>query len=333
MGIPRSYSVFATGAGRKRAAIIVKNKLIDPIILKKLSDEDAVVVEIRMEGATLIIVSMYFDINRPIDIDLQKIQAILTYVKGVGIILAIESNARSTSWHDVRTNNRGKKLEEFIISKQLHIANEESSSYTFQTERGASNIDLTVTNNQAIDYVTDWTIHEQESCSDHRIIKYGIGNGKDLCQQTGSNKAGTRYRVTQRGTVNFQRTFIQIMGQLLHGPNTVDAGIEEIDEALSQRVRTAPNSEDIVEEFHEALDKACKSSFRLTRSMMTNRKEAQHKSVPWWTQRLTILRKKVNAQRRRYQHIKGDTVLREQRKEQYLSTKAEYAATIRKERL
>ena len=49
---------------------------------------------------------------------------------------------------NLRTNNRGKKLEEFIVSKQLHMANEESSSYTFQTERGASNIDLTVMNNQ-----------------------------------------------------------------------------------------------------------------------------------------------------------------------------------------
>jgi hypothetical protein len=66
---------------------------------------------------------------------------------------------------------------------------------------------------------------------------------------------------------------------------------------------------------------------------MATKKGAQHKSVPWWTQRLTILRKKVNAQRRRYQRTKGDTVLREQRKEQYLTTKAEYAATIRKERL
>jgi len=236
MGIPRSYTVFATRAGRKRAAIIIKNKLIDAILLNQLSDDDVVVVEIGVEGATLIIVTMYFNINRPIDIDLQKIQTILTRVKGVGIIFAIESNARSTPWHDVLTNNRGNKLEESIISKQLHIANEESSSYTFQTGRGASNIDLTVMNNQAIDYVTDWKIHEKESCSDHKIIKYGIGKWKDLCQQTWSNKAGMRYRVTQRGTENFQRIFIQIMEQLLHGPNTVDAGIEEIDEALCQRV-------------------------------------------------------------------------------------------------
>jgi hypothetical protein len=65
---------------------------------------------------------------------------------------------------------------------------------------------------------------------------------------------------------------------------------------------------------------------------MTTKKGTQHKSVSWWTQKLTIYKKKVNAQRRRYQRTRGDTVLLE-RKEQYLTTKAEYAATIRKERL
>jgi len=118
MGLPRSYAVFASGAGRKQAAIIIKNKLIDTILLNQLSDEDVVVVEIRVERVTLIIVSMYFDINRPIDIDLQKIQTILTHAKGVGIIFAIDNNARSTSWHGVLTNNRGKKLEESVAHSQ-----------------------------------------------------------------------------------------------------------------------------------------------------------------------------------------------------------------------
>ena len=188
-------------------------------------------------------------------------------------------------------------------------------------------------NNQVVDYVTDWAIHEEESCSDHKIIKYGIGKGRDLGQTTRLNKAGTRYRATHRGTENFQRTFVQIMGQPIHGSNTVDTGIEEIDEDLCQGVRTVPNTEEIVEEFQEALDKACKSSHRLNRTTMTTKKEPHHKSVPWWTQRLTILRKKVNAQSVKYQRTKGDTVLREQRKIRYLTTKAEYATIIRKGRL
>jgi hypothetical protein len=44
------------------------------------------------------------------------------------------------------------------------------------------------------------------------------------------------------------------------------------------------------------------------------------------------LRKKVNAQQRQYQWTRGNNDLRNQRKSQYLATKAEYAATIKKER-
>ena len=95
-------------------------------------------------------------------------------------------------------------------------------------------------------------------------------------------------------------------------------------------MRTAENTEEITEDFQDVLDKACKSSDRLIRTI---EKEPHHKIVPWWRQRLTILRKKVNAQRRMYQLTKGDNGLREHRQEQYLTTKAEYAATIRKERL
>ena len=65
---------------------------------------------------------------------------------------------------------------------------------------------MTVLNTQAVDYLKDWAIHEQESCSDHKIIKYEIGKGMNLHQQTGLNKVGKKYRVTQKGTEKFQKT-------------------------------------------------------------------------------------------------------------------------------
>ena len=126
----------------------------------------------------------------------------------------------------------------------MRIANAESSSYTFQTERVASNIDLTVLNTQAVYYIKDWAIHEQESYSDHIIIKYEMGKGINLSQQTGLNKVGERYRVTQKGTEAFRKTFVQIMEQLIHGKYKMKAGIEELDEDLSHRLRTAQNRRD-----------------------------------------------------------------------------------------
>jgi cell division septum initiation protein DivIVA len=130
--------------------------------------------------------------------------------------------------------------------------------------------------------------------------------------------------------VKFRERVIQILEQLKTGINTAEVGVEKLDEALCQRVQSALNLEEIVEEFHEVLDKASKSSFRITRPTSNTKKAVEHKSDPWWTQNLTILREKLNARRRRYQRMKGSTALLEQ--QQYLTTKAEYAKTIRKAR-
>ena len=60
--------------------------------------------------------------------------------------------ARSTNQKERKT------LDEFLISKQLHTINKESCCTTFRTSQGASNIDLTVINNQALHVVGDWVM-------------------------------------------------------------------------------------------------------------------------------------------------------------------------------
>jgi hypothetical protein len=50
--------------------------------------------------------------------------------------VAMDSNARSKTWHDVLTNKRGRKLEEFVISNHIHIVNEDSKLTIFQSNRG-----------------------------------------------------------------------------------------------------------------------------------------------------------------------------------------------------
>jgi len=86
----------------------------------------------------------------------------------------MDSNARSTLWYDTLSNDRGKLLEEFIFSKQLYIMNEASNNTTFSNRIGNSNIDLTLINSQLLRKVSDWEISDEESNSDHSIIKYDI---------------------------------------------------------------------------------------------------------------------------------------------------------------
>ena len=60
------------------------------------------------------------------------------FTKGNGLVIAVDSNSKSTAWHDSQTNKRGKTLEEYIISKNLHTMNEESEQSTFRMEEEAA---------------------------------------------------------------------------------------------------------------------------------------------------------------------------------------------------
>jgi len=58
----------------------------------------------------------------------------MDYTKGNGLIIAVDSNARSKMWHDTVTNQRGKILE-FIICNDLYVVNKATETPTFQSNR------------------------------------------------------------------------------------------------------------------------------------------------------------------------------------------------------
>ena len=60
-----------------------------------------------------------------------------------------------------------------------------------------------------------------------------------------------------------------------------------------------------IEKFHGITKKACDNAYK---TQYTSKKTTTHKSVPWWTDELTTLRKRTNAFRRRYQRTKNDDV-------------------------
>jgi exonuclease III len=62
-GMPRRLKIFTAGEGKHREAIAV-NKNLDTILIKQLSDEDTVVLEIIFSDIKMIIASLYFDITR-----------------------------------------------------------------------------------------------------------------------------------------------------------------------------------------------------------------------------------------------------------------------------
>ena len=135
--------------------------------------------------------SVYFDIEVEIERYIGKVEQIIELAKGKGLILAIDSNARNKLWHDINTNQRGKTLEDFLITSDLHLMNEATSIPTFENIRGRSWIDLTLCNNILAQSTRRWTCGEEERCSDHKLICFDIVTKKQNCNAI--NHVGKRY--------------------------------------------------------------------------------------------------------------------------------------------
>jgi hypothetical protein len=172
-------------------------------------------------------------------------------------------------------------MEEFLISRHLHIANEESQYTTFQTCRGASNIDLTVINNMALKLLQDWNIYDQQSCSDHNIMQFEIRKAKPQVEKT--NNSGIKYTVTKTNIGTFQERIMQALEQVARDTrkeddrsNTLNENrakmttniepretgtaadkVDTLDEMLRHRVVMMTNIEAAVDQLHEIMNHAC----------------------------------------------------------------------------
>ena len=329
-GIDKKYRIFTAGKGKHRAAIVIPNNKIDAILITQLSDEDTVFIEIIHENSKFQAASMYLDFTDQIENNFTKIDAILQFAKSEGILIAIDSNSRSTAWHDILTNTRGKKLEEYLASKQLHIINEESESTTFHSRRGTSNIDLTITNNRLLRAVNGWEISSEDSCSDHNLLKYSIGI-VNCSHNTHSeyNYLGTRYIEKEDKYDEFDRNLLQETSKTFNNINCKGSA-EGMDMQLSQTASKVNDLEKLVDNFTETLQLACRKTFK---TMRTSNKTNKMKSVPWWTDKLTQMRKRTNALRRQYQRTRNDEDLRESRKQKYFEERKRYQIEIKKEKL
>jgi hypothetical protein len=106
--------------------------------------------------------------------------------------------------------------------------------------------------------------------------------------------------------------------------------VEEMDMNLATSAAKENDLERLVDSFTEAMQTACRENFK---TISTQNKTKQKKSVPWWKDSLTIMRKRINALRLLYQRTRNNEELREIRKHKYHEEKRKYQNEIRKEKL
>jgi hypothetical protein len=128
------------------------------------------------------------------------------------------------------------------------------------------------------------------------------------------------------GRQKFQENLIRLSEQtFFKNQNAADSA--EMDKFLCQRATQEPDVEKLVDKFHEVLEEACGSSFQTSRALKS---KSARRTVPWWSEELTIMRNSLNALRRRFQRTKDIGELRTQHRIQYAEAKTNFATKIRK---
>jgi hypothetical protein len=195
--------------------------------------------------------------------------------------------------------------------------------------RGSSNIDLIIANNNQVADVNEWRVSNDESLSDQNYLQYKIRKGGACNQNTNYTSQGTRFIIKEEKLQVFDWNLIQEIRKMANKTN-IEGGTEELDKCLATKTTTENDLEQPVDNFSEALQTSCWRSVPTT----TTRKENNFKkSVPWWTDSLNIMQKRVNTCRRLYQRTRNDKELREGRKQKYIEEKRKYQAGIKHEKL
>jgi len=233
--------------------------------------------------------------------------------------MGVDSNSRSTMWNDKITNPSGKKLEEFVASHHLHVINEENERTAFQSTRGKSNIDVTISNNQMLTDVKNWDISEEESASDHNIIKFSINLDKNTTH--GKHLSEPQYRIKEHQLTKFSEKLKSNITKPFQMEDK-ERNTSELDEELSSQAKEYTDIGQFTIKLEDVIQTTCSKICKPPNT------EVKGKPIPWWTKSLKILRKRTSALRRRYQRTTNNEELRENRKNQYTKAKKEYQAAI-----
>jgi len=138
--------------------------------------------------------------------------------------------------------------------------------------------------------IKDWEISEEESCSDHNIIKFNLNftiNNKEQKYVF----SGRRYTMKEQQHTEFCKKLLQLISENFQIEND-EGNTKGIDDTLNARLKGHKDIGEFIEKFDKTIKLTCKETLKHRNLSHTF---AKGRSVPWWTDALTTLRKRTNA--------------------------------------
>lgn len=162
------------------AAIVVFNQIIEVMAKLQLGNEFFSVASIAISGQEP--VSGYFQYRRD-TADFKEFLCGIGAALAPRVTFALDVNASSVRWHGQTTNAKGRVVENMIDRLGLIIMNKPQQPYTFNGNRGRSNIDITLGSDRIPHAIDGWASLADVTSSDHSVIVYDIR--EDITMVTG----------------------------------------------------------------------------------------------------------------------------------------------------
>lgn len=267
-----------------KAALIICKKEINVVGLYQFSDDCQSAAEINIPGeAPFYVMSAYFPPSEEINAfntRIVKLKDFIRMYQRKKVVICMDSNAGSPIWYSSTRDERGVIIENLITEFDLTVLNEPGSLATFSSERGQSNIDVSIATESVLRHVSNWMVHEDAIDSDHRLISFDISVGAST--ETSSKEIRYDLKSMNADTVVAEATkmIAELERALVWRP-----GIEHI-ETRAQLITMG-------------LKMVCDKSLKV----LTQRKS---KHASWWTAKIEKLRKTFRQTRRMYRRARGD---------------------------
>jgi hypothetical protein len=166
--------IYSRSTQNPRTCILVK-KDFQILPLMKHCSRDFMAVKIKSsskEGPREIILgSPYLPYDNAEPPPTKEMERLVTWCRAEGtpLIIRCDANSHHTFWGSTNINNRGESPFNYIMANGLDIMNK-GNRPTFVSRNRQEVIDITIATFYAGNFIKNWHVSEEASCSDHRYI-------------------------------------------------------------------------------------------------------------------------------------------------------------------
>ncbi|GBM10686.1 hypothetical protein AVEN_7955-1 [Araneus ventricosus] len=154
-----------------------------------------VAVELSMGGDHITVVAFYFPPSLAQSCLVRELEGVCDSLSNRFLLLAGDANTRSTLWgpavQDHRHHDEGGPLIDFILAMNLYIRNDSASPPTFETDRGQSWIDITMSSQPLVPRKGKWEV-SRTLLSDHNFITFSLTGSSSATNVSGPFRLGFR---------------------------------------------------------------------------------------------------------------------------------------------